>query len=89
MSLELEWESPTSSPPTPPSPLPISYGAGNSRYSFSSSSTSSSPFSTPTSAENLPLLHLHKTFNSAVFSVDRKDPSEYESKSTCLKDLLD
>jgi hypothetical protein len=91
MSLELEWESPTSSPPTPPSPLPISYGAGNSRYSFSASSTSSPPFSTPTSAENLPLLHLHKTFDvpnvPSVFSVDRQDPPELESKSTCLQDL--
>ncbi|PNX60956.1 hypothetical protein L195_g052202, partial [Trifolium pratense] len=86
-----EWESPTSSPPTPPSPLPISYGAGNRKYSFSASSTSSPPFSTPASAENLPLLHLHKTFDNpnvpSVFSVDRQDPPESESKSTCLKDL--
>ncbi|CAJ2675199.1 unnamed protein product [Trifolium pratense] len=92
MSLELEWESPTSSPPTPPSPLPISYGAGNRKYSFSASSTSSPPFSTPASAENLSLLHLQKTFDvpnvPSVFSVDRHDPPESESKSTCLKDLL-
>ncbi|CAK8535542.1 unnamed protein product [Lathyrus sativus] len=81
MSLELEWESPSSSPPTPPSPLPISYGAGNNRYSFSASSTLSPPFSSP---ENLSFLHVP-----SVFSVDLQDPPESESKSTCLKDLLE
>ncbi|KAJ1375759.1 hypothetical protein SESBI_50652 [Sesbania bispinosa] len=91
--MNLEWESPTSSPPTPPSPLPLSFGPGNRRYSFSASSSPSPPFSvapsTHTSAENLPLLDktLGSPYVPAVFSLDLQDPQELDSKSTCLKDL--
>ncbi|KAK7325340.1 hypothetical protein VNO77_29502 [Canavalia gladiata] len=93
--MNLGWESPTSSPPTPPSPLPISFGPGNRKYSFSASSTPSPPFSIAPSSqqseEKLPLLD--KTLGSpnvpTVFSLDLQDPQERESKSTCLKDLLE
>ncbi|KAL0012804.1 hypothetical protein SO802_007912 [Lithocarpus litseifolius] len=90
------YPSPTSSPPTPPSPLPISVGPGNQKYNFSLSPSPSPPFSPPhsshTSAENLPLLH-EKLLSPTVplaFSLDRqRQPEDLDSKSSCLKDLLE
>ncbi|ESW22833.1 hypothetical protein PHAVU_005G185200 [Phaseolus vulgaris] len=91
--MNLESESPTSSPPTPPSPLPISFGPGNRTYSFSVSSTPSPPFSLAPSShpshDNLPLLPktlLATTNVPYVFSLDHQ---EFKSKTTCLKDLLE
>nr|KYP50405.1 hypothetical protein KK1_027770 [Cajanus cajan] len=89
-------DSPTSSsPPTPPSPLPISFGPGNRTYSFSVSSTPSPPFSHASSShpseDNLPLLL--KTLDSpdvpSVFSLDLQYPQQFQSKTTCLMDLLE
>ncbi|KAA8540165.1 hypothetical protein F0562_024272 [Nyssa sinensis] len=90
------YASPSSSPPTPPSPLPVSVGPGHQTYFFSSSPSPSPPFSPPpsshTSAENLPLLH-HKLSSPpgapSPFSLDRYEPDELDSKSSCLRDLFE
>ncbi|KAB1220046.1 hypothetical protein CJ030_MR3G007087 [Morella rubra] len=87
------YPSASSSPPTPPSPLPISVGPGNEKYVFSSSPSASPPFSPPpsghTSAEHLPLLHedLSRPRVPSAFSLDRREPDDLDSKSSCLKDL--
>ncbi|KAH7867512.1 hypothetical protein Vadar_034349 [Vaccinium darrowii] len=93
------YASPSSSPPTPPSPLPVSVGPNHQRYFFSSSPSPSPPFSPPpsshTSAENIPLLLTHDDDNSitrlaaSAFSLDRPPPDHSDSKSSCLKDLLE
>ncbi|XP_062109918.1 protein PROLINE CONTENT ALTERNATIVE 22 [Humulus lupulus] len=91
------FDSPSSSPPTPPSPLPVSVGPGNQKYLFSPSPSLSPPFSPPSSShDSTELLHLlqeDKKLPSprvpSVFSLDLVDPDILDSKSSCLKDLLE
>ncbi|KAG5538127.1 hypothetical protein RHGRI_025267 [Rhododendron griersonianum] len=93
------YASPSSSPPTPPSPLPVSVGPNHQRYFFSSSPSPSPPFSPPpsshTSADNIPLLITNDDKSTprlaaSAFSLDRPAAADdSDSKSSCLKDLLE
>ncbi|XP_027168984.1 pectinesterase inhibitor 10-like [Coffea eugenioides] len=91
----------SSSPPTPPTPLPISVGPGHHKYCFSSSPTPTPPFSPPLSThssfESLTLLHTNPSdpllqpaaAAPLAFSLDYQAHPGHDSKSSCLKDLLE
>ncbi|KAL3528490.1 hypothetical protein ACH5RR_007812 [Cinchona calisaya] len=95
----------SSSPPTPPSPLPISVGPGYQKYCFSlspsPSPTPTPPFSPPlsthSSIDSFPLLRRDPSDPSlllpapapSTFSLDYQDPNSHDTRTSCLKDLLE
>ncbi|XXG62165.1 hypothetical protein AAC387_Pa05g0586 [Persea americana] len=93
--MEMDFASPSSSPPTPPSPLPVSVGPGHQNYFFSSSPSQSPPFSphsTHTSPENTPLLHrdlLSRPREPSAFSLDKVADELTPQRSTCLQLCLE
>ncbi|XP_058092244.1 uncharacterized protein LOC131238617 [Magnolia sinica] len=94
LSAEMDFASPSSSPPTPPSPLPISVGPDHQKYFFSSSPSPSPPFSpqtTHTSPESTALLSrelIRRPRDPSSFSLE-KFSDESGPQSSCLEACLE